>query len=416
MIAEKKKYFILSCLLVLILLNTCNEESKISITVKKISDRVVVFNSLDVNVTAIISIDGIIIIDTNRSPGIIRKIKAEIENIYGRKDFIYVINTHGHWDHSSGNQVFEHVPIIGHINCQKYISNSKPNSEINLWKYENRILKMEREAALLNNNNNELEKINSDINGWKLILKDMMNEYTATPPSQTFYDSLALHLSDLTIKMIFPGNAHTNNDILIYIPEEKLIFTGDMFISESRFGFPLNKLVDIQKIITSMDKIITELKEIELIIPGHGNPFPGRVFNELKLTLIKKYNEIKDGESVVKLLQKWLDEDDINSALKKYSFLSSIETKSKFYWSEDEFNILGRRYISMGIPDKAIAVFKLETESFPNSALAYDNLGEAYFNIGDIGSAVENYRKSLAIFPDNRNAEEILEFLDENKK
>jgi len=75
---------------------------------------VIVLDCLSVNVTAIASDSGIVVIDTNRSYGVMQRLRRVIEEEFGRKDFIYVVNTHGDPDHSSGNQVFPSVPLVAH--------------------------------------------------------------------------------------------------------------------------------------------------------------------------------------------------------------------------------------------------------------------------------------------------------------
>ncbi len=55
---------------------------------------------------------------------------------------------------------------------------------------------------------------------------------------------------------------------------------------------------------------------------------------------------------------------------------------------------------------------KLFTGSaFPKSANAFDSLGEAYLEAGNKDLAIENYKKSLLLNPDNKNAEEVLKRL-----
>lgn len=409
-----KNYIICLYLLIQYLLNGCQSEPNVYIEIKRISDRVVVFSCLDVNVSAIVSRKGIIIIDTNRSPGIMKEIKEEIENIFGRNDIINIINTHGHWDHCSGNQVFNEVNIIGHKNCVEHINHNKSNSPINIWSLNRRISRMEKDVTNPDRNEAELTEIKSNITGWNLVKQDLINKYRPTPPTTTFLDSLTLDLGDLTLRMIYCGNAHTNNDIFIFIPEEKLVFTGDMFISENRFGFSINKLVDVQRIITSMDIITNELNEIEFIIPGHGELFSGNAWDELKKILIKKNNKISNKKSVVKYLEDMLNEYEPPVTLKKYFLPKSLNKDSNYYWLEDEFNVLGRRYMAMGMIDRAILVFKMEVESFPKSALSYDNLGEAYLVKEELKLAIENYEKSLMIYSDNKNAQDKLEYLRNN--
>jgi cytochrome c-type biogenesis protein CcmH/NrfG len=56
----------------------------------------------------------------------------------------------------------------------------------------------------------------------------------------------------------------------------------------------------------------------------------------------------------------------------------------------------------------AVQIFKLNAREFPDSWNVWDSLGESYVKAGDVKSAKENYEKSLAINPDNKNAREAL--------
>ena len=61
---------------------------------------------------------------------------------------------------------------------------------------------------------------------------------------------------------------------------------------------------------------------------------------------------------------------------------------------------------------KAIEVFRLNLEVFPESFNVYDSYAEALMKSGDIENAIVNYKKSLALNPDNNNAREMLKRLE----
>ncbi len=62
---------------------------------------------------------------------------------------------------------------------------------------------------------------------------------------------------------------------------------------------------------------------------------------------------------------------------------------------------------------EAIEIFKVNTFAFPQSANAFDSLGEAYLEVGNKELAIENYKKSLLLNPENENAREVLERLED---
>ena len=72
-------------------------------------------------------------------------------------------------------------------------------------------------------------------------------------------------------------------------------------------------------------------------------------------------------------------------------------------------------YLTKNVKE-AIAFFKYNTDNFPKSANAYDSLGEAYMVKGDKAQAIENYKKSLKLDPNNQNAVRRIQTLQEKKR
>lgn len=71
-----------------------------------------------------------------------------------------------------------------------------------------------------------------------------------------------------------------------------------------------------------------------------------------------------------------------------------------------------------GVKDlkKAITFFEYNISNFPGSANAYDSLGEAYRVKGDKARAIQNYKKSLKLDPNNQNAARMIRELKEKKE
>lgn len=78
---------------------------------------------------------------------------------------------------------------------------------------------------------------------------------------------------------------------------------------------------------------------------------------------------------------------------------------------ESSVNASGYRHLANNEFDRAIAVFELNTQTFPDSANAWDSLGEAIMARGDHAAAVRYYRRSLELNPDNSNAALMIERL-----
>ncbi|HYC59349.1 MAG TPA: serine hydrolase [Thermoanaerobaculia bacterium] len=84
----------------------------------------------------------------------------------------------------------------------------------------------------------------------------------------------------------------------------------------------------------------------------------------------------------------------------------------EYDFREPELNTLGYTLLQNGRIADAIEVFRLNVEMFPESANAYDSLGESYAAAGNKELALANYRKSLELDPKNANARAVIERLE----
>ncbi|MEO8447804.1 MAG: serine hydrolase, partial [bacterium] len=96
----------------------------------------------------------------------------------------------------------------------------------------------------------------------------------------------------------------------------------------------------------------------------------------------------------------------IDSAIEHYRDLKKKNCCTEKF---RDMNRLGYFYLEKDKIDKAIKVFKLNIEIFPENADGYDSLGEAYLKKGDRKNALENYEKSFQLDPKNVNAKNIIE-------
>jgi CubicO group peptidase (beta-lactamase class C family) len=95
-----------------------------------------------------------------------------------------------------------------------------------------------------------------------------------------------------------------------------------------------------------------------------------------------------------------------------------LQHKEKYDFTnlESELNTLGYSLLSNQRTKDAVAIFKLNTEEFPQSWNAFDSYAEALMNDGQNKAAIENYKHSLALNPDNMNATEQIKILEAKKK
>lgn len=113
----------------------------------------------------------------------------------------------------------------------------------------------------------------------------------------------------------------------------------------------------------------------------------------------------------------------ISTKLKSILEGENVETATKTYWElkknqadeydfgENELNSLGYSFLGEEEVEKALAVFKINVQAFPNSSNVYDSYGEALMKNNENENAIINYKKSVELNPDNSNGIEMLKKL-----
>jgi tetratricopeptide (TPR) repeat protein len=104
----------------------------------------------------------------------------------------------------------------------------------------------------------------------------------------------------------------------------------------------------------------------------------------------------------------------VNAAVEYFSQRRKSEPDIILF-DERELNFLGYKFLQDRKLNDAIELFKLNTITYPESWNTYDSLGEAYLKNGQNELAIENYKRSLELNPNNTNALEILKTINNTK-
>ena len=98
-----------------------------------------------------------------------------------------------------------------------------------------------------------------------------------------------------------------------------------------------------------------------------------------------------------------------DAGLARYEVLEGEFGREAF--AQRMMNAMGYRFLQRQRAAEAVEIFKLNVSLYPQSANAFDSLGEAYTANGEKELAIESYEKSLQLDPDNDNAVQKLEQL-----
>jgi len=140
-----------------------------------------------------------------------------------------LVNTHHHPDHTYGNWLVPAgTPVIGHDNCRD-------------------------------------EVLRSGLEATEVIREPEYGEIRLRPPEVTFSSSLTLHLDDCPLELHFVGPAHTNNDIVVWMPEQRCLFAGDVAFAGAQPFLLEGSLAGFRRAVARMRAL-----EPDVLLPGHG--------------------------------------------------------------------------------------------------------------------------------------------------
>jgi cyclase len=196
------------------------------------------------NTAIIINDDDVVIVDSNISPASAAALAAELK-VITPKPIRYVINTHFHFDHAHGNQIYPaDVEVIGHEYTYEMLVDG---------------------SSMGRTYQDYTDWIASEPGG-----AEGQKGLIPTPPTATLSDKMTLFRGDREIQLIFFGRGHTGGDVVVYLPAEKILFTGDLLLEGVPFmgdGFPSDWIDTLEGI---------KALEFDIVVPGHGRPFAGR--------------------------------------------------------------------------------------------------------------------------------------------
>jgi glyoxylase-like metal-dependent hydrolase (beta-lactamase superfamily II) len=157
-----------------------------------------------------------------------------------------VVNTHANGDHCWGNELVKGARIVASQRTATEMMALPPQVMAELM----------AQAPNLGPTGRYLMRIFGPFD-WADI--------TLVPPTETFEGELALHVGTREVRLIEVGPAHTYGDTLVYVPADRMVFTGDiLFIG----GHPIMWAGPIGNWIRACDRILA--LDIETLVPGHG--------------------------------------------------------------------------------------------------------------------------------------------------
>jgi len=144
-----------------------------------------------------------------------------------------------------------------------------------------------------------------------------------------------------------------------------------------------------------------------ILLTNHGRRLAMDELKESIDTILEKFHYVIPKIPIVNKIVNEILENDVNTAIiKTKNSISSFP--NDYSIDENSLNRLAYAYLRNKNNKIAIAIFKLNTELFPESGNTFDSLAEGYFSNEQFKLSKENYRKSLELNPENMNAKMMI--------
>jgi cyclase len=187
--------------------------------------------------------DGVVIVDTHSKPSAARVIVEHVRALTP-KPVRYVINTHFHWDHWHGNEVYPAAYPDAEIVTNQLTREAMQRK--GLKRIQDHVRQVPAEIARLESElaaaagATERGRLEADLRLAKAYLAEVKALKPALP-TMAFERTMKLYRRDREIHLLYLGRAHTEGDVFVYLPKEKVVVTGDAVIGWTPFmgdGYP----------------------------------------------------------------------------------------------------------------------------------------------------------------------------------
>jgi glyoxylase-like metal-dependent hydrolase (beta-lactamase superfamily II) len=223
------------------------------------------------NSVAIIGDDGVLVVDAGQFPSVARAQIAAIRKLTD-KPVRFVVNSHWHPDHWLGNgeyaAAFPGVAFVstrntGDLARTKAMPFIDPKYAQDALDMVSGMLANGKHADSTPYTPSERQYYEYAVPQFKEYLPELQH-VTPVPPSVYFTDTLTVLLGKREVRVMFLGRANTGGDAVVYVPDAKVLMTGDIVVSPYPYG--------IGSFIGEWIGVLRKLEAIDAtaIVPGHG--------------------------------------------------------------------------------------------------------------------------------------------------
>ncbi len=261
---------------------------------------------LNCNAAVIVNSDHVLVVDSHSKPSAARALIGQIRKEITNKPVRYVVNSHFHWDHAQGNlaypNAFKNAEIVSSTATREWLAREGvPRLQQSLAGLPKQIAELRAAAEKVKTQANDQHKrLLTQIAELESYAKEMTPPIAL--PTVTFDQRLVLHRDGKEIHLLFLGRGHTAGDVVVYLPSEKVVATGDLMHGVLPYigdGYP-----------DEWPRTLKALEELDFnrVSPGHGAVQEGKTILANFRGYLEEINEavargVERGDSLAALQQ-----------------------------------------------------------------------------------------------------------------
>jgi len=223
------------------------------------------------NSLVIVNDDDVVVVDSHVTPAAARALVAAIATLTP-KPISTVINTHYHFDHAHGNQVFPPaVTIIGSEFTRQKLSGDPLHERT--YQFMSKLFAENAAATKKQADEAKDPKAKADLEVQAQALANHLRddrETRPTPPTVTLSERMTLYRGNREIQLLFLGRGHTGGDVVVFLPKERVVFTGDLLLQGPSYMGDAY----LDEWVGTIDRV--KALDFDVVVPGHGQPFRDR--------------------------------------------------------------------------------------------------------------------------------------------
>jgi cyclase len=224
------------------------------------------------NSPVIVSGGDALVVDSEITPTAARALVADLKAVTD-KPVAFVVDSHYHYDHAFGNQIFgPEVAVIGHDNTRRRLSTDE---SLHQFTYLRSVEPVPAQVEALRKRIAEekdpqqkatLERQVAN----SLAYLEQVKEIKVTPPNTSFDRSMTIVRGGREMRLLYLGRGHTDTDVVVFLPKERLVCTGDLMESVVSYmgdSYPEEWIATLEKL---------KALDFDTVMPGHGVVFKGK--------------------------------------------------------------------------------------------------------------------------------------------